>query len=241
MVLCHTRADAAALRVRTRAEIRVTGWAGLEPPAGPPAPEVASLAAWMRAAPVSFLLAGHLTAYKDAPGTVAAFPAPTVGARLAVAGDCPDARAAAQPAHLAAASGGQVSLQPGRFAPEQAGHLYAAAHVAVCPDRTDGSLRFFADVLHRVACARTQHRAPSPAAQPPWTSPPRPQFQAARGHRMVRPVSGRCRRANLGQLARGPRPSAGIRRAAIAPPGPGPAGGSPGRRRSQGSAPGAGR
>lgn len=73
MVLCHTRADAAALRARSRAEIQVTGWAALEPPARPPTPEVASLATWMRAAPVSFLLAGHLTACKDAPGTVAAY------------------------------------------------------------------------------------------------------------------------------------------------------------------------
>jgi hypothetical protein len=148
MVLCHTRADAAALRNRTAADIRVTGWAGLEPSPQPPAPEVAALAARMRSAPVSFLLAGHVTAYKDVPGAITAFLAATHDAHLTVAGACRDSRTAARLAHLAASSGGRVSLWAERFAPEQAGYLYAMAHAAVCPYLADGPFRFFADVLH---------------------------------------------------------------------------------------------
>jgi len=65
-----------------------------------------------------------------------------------VAGTCRDSRTAARLAHLAASSGGRVSLWAERFAPEQAGYLYAMAHAAVCPYLADGPFRFFADVLH---------------------------------------------------------------------------------------------
>lgn len=146
MVLCHTRSDAAAVAEHTAAEIRVTGWAGLEPPGQPPVPALAELADRMRSARVIFLLAGHLAEYKDVPATMVTFLESTKVAHLVAAGTCRDA--AAEIARLQTASQGRISLLPERYPPEQAGHLYDAAHAAVCPYRSDGPYAFFASVLH---------------------------------------------------------------------------------------------
>ena len=94
IVLCHTSADAVALRCRTSADVRVVGWAGLDDPEQPP----------------SRVLAELRRATADA--------------------------------------GRRVIWHPHRVSPQQAGHLYAAAHAAVCPYRTDEDFGFFADVLH---------------------------------------------------------------------------------------------
>lgn len=146
-VLCHTRADARALETRTRARAWVVGWSCLDPPGQPPAPEIAALAVEMRRQPLAFLLLGNLTAYKDAPAVASAFLSRTRRACLAVAGDCRDPRAA-RALERAAASGGRILLHPRRVDPGQAGHLYAAAHAAVCPYRTDGRYNFLADVFY---------------------------------------------------------------------------------------------
>jgi hypothetical protein len=71
-VLCHTRADASALEGRTKARTWVAGWSCLDPPAAP-ALEITALAAQMRRRPLTFLLLGNLTAYKDAPAVAAMF------------------------------------------------------------------------------------------------------------------------------------------------------------------------
>ena len=147
-VLCHTRADACALARQTPARIWVTGWSALDPPAGPPSPEVAELAGQMRGWPAAFLLLGHLTAYKDAPAVITEFLASTRRARLAVAGDCADPGTARRLQRTASASAGRFILRLGKVPPEQAGHLYAAAHAAVCPYRSDGPFSFFTDVLY---------------------------------------------------------------------------------------------
>ena len=126
----------------------MTGWSALDPPAGPPSPEVAELAGQMRGWPAAFLLLGHLTAYKDAPAVITEFLASTRRARLAVAGDCADPGTARQLQRTASASAGRFILRLRKVPPEQAGHLYAAAHAAVCPYRSDGPFSFFTDVLY---------------------------------------------------------------------------------------------
>ena len=145
-VLCHTRADARALEGRTKARTWVAGWSCLGPPAAP-APEITALAARMRRWPLAFLLLGNLTAYKDAPAVAGMFLRRTRRACLAVAGHCSDPLAAQALERAAAASGGRILLHP-RVDPGQAGHLYAAAHAAVCPYRTDGRYAFLADVFY---------------------------------------------------------------------------------------------
>lgn len=148
MVLCHTAADATALAGLTRAEITVTGWAGLGPPDRRVCAEVASVVSVMRSRPISILLLGHLTAYKDVPATVIAFLAHTRIAHLTVAGTCVDPRTATELTELAATAPGRVLLHARRVPPDQAGHFYAAAHAAVCPYRSDGDFAFFSEVLH---------------------------------------------------------------------------------------------
>jgi glycosyltransferase involved in cell wall biosynthesis len=147
-VLCHTRADARALEGRTRVPAWVVGWSCLDPPGQPPAPEIAALAAEMRRWPLAFLLLGNLTAYKDVPAVAGAFLSRTRRACLAVAGDCPGPQVARALERAAAASGGRILLHPRRVDPGQAGHLYAAAHAAVCPYRTDGRYKFLADIFY---------------------------------------------------------------------------------------------
>lgn len=146
-VLCHTRADARALEGRTKARTWVAGWSCLDPPAAP-AREIMAMAARMRRWPLAFLLLGNLTAYKDAPAVADMFLRRTRRAHLAVAGHCPDRHAAQALERAAAASGGRILLHPRRVDPGQAGHLYAAAHAAVCPYRTDGRYKFLADVFY---------------------------------------------------------------------------------------------
>jgi beta-1,4-mannosyltransferase len=133
---------------RTGAEITVIGWAGLGPPEQRACTEVAPVVSVMRFTPISILLLGHLTAYKDVPATVAAFLTHTRIAHLTIAGACPDPRTATELTHLAATAAGRVLRHPRRVAPDQAGHLYAAAHAAVCPYRSDGEFAFFSEVLH---------------------------------------------------------------------------------------------
>ena len=145
-MLCHTRADARALEGRTKARTWVAGWSCLGPPAAP-APEITALAARMRRWPLAFLLLGNLTAYKDARAVAGMFLRRTRRACLAVAGHCSDPLAAQALERAAAASGGRILLHP-RVDPGQAGHLYAAAHAAVCPYRTDGRYAFLADVFY---------------------------------------------------------------------------------------------
>jgi beta-1,4-mannosyltransferase len=147
-VLCHTAADASALADHTRAEITVTGWAGLGPPDQRICAEVARVVSVMRSRPISILLLGHLTAYKDVSATVAAFLTHTRIAHLTVAGTCVDPRTATELTQLAATATGRVLLHLRRVPPDQAGHLYAAAHAAVCPYRSDGEFAFFSEVLH---------------------------------------------------------------------------------------------
>jgi beta-1,4-mannosyltransferase len=147
VLLCHTNADAASLRTLTAADVRVTGWAGLCGSQQPASQVIARLAAQLSDAPVGFLLLGHVTGYKDIPAVVAAFLARTHEAHLAVAGTCRDGQTAAGLRHLAATSS-RLHLLLDRIPPEQAGHLYAAAHVAVCPYRVGGRFGFFANVLH---------------------------------------------------------------------------------------------
>jgi glycosyltransferase involved in cell wall biosynthesis len=148
-VLCHTKADALALRDRTAARTWVTGWSCLDPPtAAPPAADITELAAEIRQWPLSFLMLGHITGYKDVPGTVQEFLASTRAARMAVVGDCPDPRTATRLKRIEAESDGRIRLHLSKVPPDQAGHLYAAADAAVCPYRSDGPFGFFADVLH---------------------------------------------------------------------------------------------
>jgi beta-1,4-mannosyltransferase len=147
-LLCHTAADATALADRTRAEITVTGWAGLGPPDQRVCAEVARVVSVMRSLPISILLLGRLTAYKDVPATVAAFLTHTRIAHLTIAGTCSDPRTATELTQLAATAPGRVLLHVRRVAPDQAAHLYAAAHAAVCPYRSDGEFAFFSQVLH---------------------------------------------------------------------------------------------
>ncbi|MGB8202194.1 MAG: glycosyltransferase, partial [Pseudonocardiaceae bacterium] len=128
--------------------ITVAGWAGLGPPEQRACAEVATVVSVMRSTPISILLLGHLTAYKDAPATVAAFLTHTRIAHLTIAGACPDPRTATELTRLAATAAGRVLLHLRRVAPEQAGHLYAAAHAAVCPYRSDREFAFFSEILH---------------------------------------------------------------------------------------------
>ena len=146
-VLCHTRADARAIEGRTKARTWVAGWSCLDPPS-PPAPEITALAAQMRRWPLAFLLMGNLTAYKDAPAVAGMFLRRTRRACLVVAGHCSDPHASGALERAAAASGGRVLLHRRHVDPGQAGHLYAAAHAAVCPYRTDGRYAFLADVFY---------------------------------------------------------------------------------------------
>ena len=148
IVLCHTSADAVALRCRTSADVRVVGWAGLDDPEQPPSRVLAELVTLMRGHPLVFLLMGHITRYKDVPGTAAAFLAHTTHARLVIAGASHDPAILAELRRATADAGRRVIWHPHRVSPQQAGHLYAAAHAAVCPYRTDEDFGFFADVLH---------------------------------------------------------------------------------------------
>lgn len=140
-VICHTAADAAWLRHQTHAPVRVCGWTGLAAPEGPPTPEVAELISRMDTTGTNLLLLGHLTEYKNIPATIDAFLARTSHARLIVAG------APQRNVHLPAASN-RLLLYPNRIPPEQVGHLYARAHAAVCPYRSDDAFAFFTDVLY---------------------------------------------------------------------------------------------
>ncbi|MGH3720378.1 MAG: hypothetical protein ACRDRI_16345 [Pseudonocardiaceae bacterium] len=148
VILCHTSADARTLAQRTDAEVVVAGWAGLSRSRQPVSPEVASAVAGMRAATISVLLLGHVSAYKDVPAAVTSFLAHTRIAHLTVAGTCRDPRTTTELTRLAAISSGRVSVYLRRVPPEQAWHLYAAAHAAVCPYRSDGLFEFFSEVLH---------------------------------------------------------------------------------------------
>lgn len=71
----------------------------------------------------------------------------TQDAHLAIAGTCRDEQTGTELRRLAATSP-RLHLLLDRVPPEQAGHLYAAAHAAVCPYRTDGPFSLFTDVLH---------------------------------------------------------------------------------------------
>jgi beta-1,4-mannosyltransferase len=147
-VLCHTASDARWIEQHAGVRTWVTGWSCLDPPSGPPEPPIAELAAQMRSWQASFLILGHITGYKDIPAVARAFLASTRAARLAIAGDCHDPRAAGQLHEITVASRGRVTWYPRQVAPGQAGYLYAAALAAVCPYRSDGPFGFFADVLH---------------------------------------------------------------------------------------------
>lgn len=140
-IICHTNADATWLGDHTDAPIHVSGWTGLDAPETPPTPDIAELMARMDAAPVSMLLLGHLTEYKSVPTTINAFLNSTSQAHLLVAG-APDRGLELPPAS------NRVTLYPQRVPPEQAGHLYAHAHAAVCPYRVDDAFAFFTDVLY---------------------------------------------------------------------------------------------
>ncbi|MGH3772340.1 MAG: hypothetical protein ACRDRW_13245 [Pseudonocardiaceae bacterium] len=148
VILCHTSADARALAQRTDADVVVAGWAGLSRSQQPASPEVARVVTGMRAATISVLLLGHITAYKDVPAAVISFLAHTRIAHLTVAGTCHDTRTTSELTRLAAISSGRVSVHLRRVPPGQAWHLYAAAHAAVCPYRSDGPFGFFCEVLH---------------------------------------------------------------------------------------------
>ncbi|MGH3826909.1 MAG: hypothetical protein ACRDQX_07020 [Pseudonocardiaceae bacterium] len=148
VILCHTSADARALARRTNAEVVVAGWAGLSRSRQPVSLEVARVVTGMRAAAISVLLLGHVSAYKDVPTAVTSFLAHTRIAHLTVAGTCRDPRTSTELARLAAISSGRVSVHLRRVPPEQAWYLYAAAHAALCPYRSDGPFGFFSEVLH---------------------------------------------------------------------------------------------
>lgn len=148
IVLCHTCADGASLRSRTRTDVRVVGWAGLDDPEQPPSGAVAELVNHMRRHALVFLLLGHITRYKEVPATAATFLAHTTRARLVIAGASRDPGIAADLKRVIAGSHGRVVWYPHRVLPEQAGHLYAASHVAVCPYRTNEDYDFFTEVLH---------------------------------------------------------------------------------------------
>ncbi|MGH3842078.1 MAG: glycosyltransferase [Pseudonocardiaceae bacterium] len=148
VILCHTNADARVLAQRTAAQVVVTGWAGLGRSGQPASREVAGVVASMRSATISVLLLGHVRAYKNVPTAVASFLAHTRSAHLTVAGTCPDPHNTTELTRLAASSSGRVSMHLQRIPPEQAWHLYAAAHAAVCPYRSDGPFGFFTEVLH---------------------------------------------------------------------------------------------
>ncbi len=148
IVLCHTSADAMSLRTRTSGDVRVAGWAGLDEPQQPPSDAVAKLVNHMHAQAPVFLLLGHITRYKDLPATATIFLAHTTNASLIIAGASRDRAISADLGRVVAASGGRIVWYPQRVPPQQAGHLYAAAHAAVCPYRADAGYDFFADVLH---------------------------------------------------------------------------------------------
>jgi glycosyltransferase involved in cell wall biosynthesis len=159
VVLCHTNADAGALRSRTDATVRVAGWAGLDPPTQPPTGQIAGLMPAMRAAPLSFLLLGHITRYKDVPATVRAFLATTSRAHLTIAGTAADQAVADELSSVVSASDGRVTWHNNRVPPEQAGHLYAAADAAVCPYSVGDGFDFFGEVIlpSSVATATSFH------------------------------------------------------------------------------------
>ncbi|CUU60607.1 Glycosyltransferase involved in cell wall bisynthesis [Parafrankia irregularis] len=148
LVLCHTHADGVSLRARTGADVRVVGWAGLDDPGQPPTGAIAAMVEQVGGDEPLFLLMGHITRYKDVPATAAAFLAHTHRARLLIAGASRDPAISADLGRVVAGSGGRLIWYPHRVPPEQAGHLYASAHAAVCPYRTDAGYGFFADVLH---------------------------------------------------------------------------------------------
>ncbi len=148
IVLCHTLADGASLRSRTGADVRVVGWAGLDDPGQPPSGAVAELVSHMRRKAPVFLLLGHITRYKDVSATAASFLTHTTRARLIIAGASRSPAISADLNHVIADSRGRIAWYPHRIPPEQAGHLYAAAHAAVCPYRTDDGYVFFTEVLH---------------------------------------------------------------------------------------------
>lgn len=144
VVITHTRADAAALRRRTTVPVVAAGWAGLPPPAGPAEPALAALAGQMRRS-VSVLCLGNITDYKNLPELARRWHEHTTPARLFLIGPARDHHLLAEVLRWA---GDRVLVHPDRVAPEQAGHLYAAATAAICPYRVDGPYRFFTEVLH---------------------------------------------------------------------------------------------
>lgn len=148
VVLCHTHADATALRARTGADVRVVGWAGLDDPERAPSGAVSELVKHMRDQSLTFLLLGHITRYKDVPATAAAFLAHTTRASLVIAGASRDPAISADINRVVADAEGRAIWYPHRVPPEQAGHLYAAADAAVCPYRSDDGYDFFSEVLH---------------------------------------------------------------------------------------------
>jgi hypothetical protein len=149
-VICHTNADAAFLRTRVVDDrVVVAGWAGLPTQTeAAPEPAVAALAERMRRTPISLLLLGNLTAYKDLPAALEQFTATTTKAEFFVIGPTRDAELAQRLRLLANHSGGRVHVEVRRVEPDQAGHLYGAATAAVCPYSVAGPYAFFADVLH---------------------------------------------------------------------------------------------
>ena len=148
VVLCHTCADAASLRSRTGADVRVVGWAGLDDPEQPPSGAVAELMNHMCGLAVVFLLLGHITRYKDVPATAATFVAHTTRARLVIVGASCDPAISADLRRVITGSHSRVAWYPQRVPPEQAGHLYATTHAAICPYRANEDYDFFAEVLH---------------------------------------------------------------------------------------------
>lgn len=144
IVITHTRADAAALRRRTIAPVVAAGWAGLPAPVGTAEPALAALAGQMRRS-VSVLCLGNITDYKNLPELARQWCERTIQARLVLVGPARDRRLLAEVLRWA---GERVLVHPHRVAPEQAGHLYAAATAAICPYRVDGPYRFFTEVLH---------------------------------------------------------------------------------------------
>lgn len=141
-VIAHTRADACHLATLTRAPVTVAGWAGLTAGTSAVPPRVRELAARITEAPVSVLMLGNLTAYKDVAATVRAFASRTRTSHLFVVGP-------SRGEDVAGLTGvDRVHLHLERVPPEHVHALYRAADAALCPYRADGPWEFFTRVLH---------------------------------------------------------------------------------------------
>ena len=150
-VITHTRADADHLSRLTSAPVTIAGWGGITARSATPATaphRVAELADRMAHGPMSILVLGNLTPYKDPRGVIDAFIRHSRSSRLFLVGPCHEEGVVRDLTAAAQRSNGRIQVHLERIAPEYIGALYQAADAALCPYRTDGPWEFFYRILY---------------------------------------------------------------------------------------------